>query len=163
MARPRFYYNRTVNNVNVVNIHNTYNRTVVNNVTVNRVSYNGGTGGINARPNAEQEAAARDRHVAATETQTQHAEAARADRNQLASVNHGQPRVAATPRPGAFREAGVAAARNAPENVPATRPNNANAERTANNVPRPPARESNNATRPQTRENTAEPNNNGDS
>jgi hypothetical protein len=31
-----FYYNRAVSNVNVVNVHNTYNTTVVNNVTVSR-------------------------------------------------------------------------------------------------------------------------------
>ena len=53
----RFFYNRSVNNVNVTNIHNVYNTTVINNTTVNRVSYNGGNGGINARPTPEQEAA----------------------------------------------------------------------------------------------------------
>src|SRR5215469_17052652 len=38
----RFYYNQSVNNVNVTNIHNTYNTTVVNDTTaVNHVSYNG--------------------------------------------------------------------------------------------------------------------------
>jgi hypothetical protein len=41
-----FYYNQTVNNVNITNIHNVYTTTVVNNTTiVNRVSYNGGAGG----------------------------------------------------------------------------------------------------------------------
>ena len=54
---------RAVNRVNVTNIHNVYNTTVVNNVTVNRVSYNGGNGGINARPTAAQEAAVRERHI----------------------------------------------------------------------------------------------------
>src|SRR5437588_12294798 len=49
--RGRFFYNRSVNNVNVTNIHNVYNTTVINNnVSVNRVSYNGGNGGISARP-----------------------------------------------------------------------------------------------------------------
>src|SRR5271168_710217 len=52
-----FNYNRSVNNVNVTNIHNTYNKTVINNTTVNHVSYNGGTGGINARPTAAEETA----------------------------------------------------------------------------------------------------------
>src|SRR5258708_1805175 len=57
----QFYYNRTVNNVNVANIHNVYNTTVINNTTVvNRVSYNGGNGGINARPRPEEEAASRE-------------------------------------------------------------------------------------------------------
>ena len=45
-----FFYNRTVNNVNVVNVTNVYNRTVVNNVSTTRVSYNGGPGGLGARP-----------------------------------------------------------------------------------------------------------------
>src|SRR5712692_3770502 len=51
----RFYYNRSVNNVNITEIHNVYNTTVINNTTVNRVSYNGGNGGINARPRTEEE------------------------------------------------------------------------------------------------------------
>ena len=45
----QFYYNRAVNNVNVTNIHNVYNTTVINNNS-NHVSYNGGNGGITARP-----------------------------------------------------------------------------------------------------------------
>src|SRR5262249_42299483 len=40
----RFFYNRSVNNVESVHVTNVYNRTVINNVTVNRVSYNGGAG-----------------------------------------------------------------------------------------------------------------------
>src|ERR1700720_1537604 len=42
-----FNYNRSVTNVNVTVIHNTYNQTVINNntTTVNRASFNGGTGG----------------------------------------------------------------------------------------------------------------------
>ena len=133
-----FYYNRAVNNVNVTKIHNIYN-TTVNNVTVNRVSYNGGNGGITAQPTAAQQAAARERHVAPTASQTQHEQAARNDRAQLASVNHGQPAVVATPKPGAFHGAGVvtaargAAPNNATSNAP--RPNNANVARPA---PRPP-------------------------
>jgi WXXGXW repeat (2 copies) len=143
-----FYYNRAVNNVNVTNIHNTYNTTVVNNVTVNRVSYNGGNGGINARPNAAQEAASRERHIAATSAQTQHEQMARADRAQWASVNHGRPEVAATPKPAAFHGTGVVAAKNAPvTNNPAVRAPQSNNENRANNsrpnknnVPRPPER-----------------------
>src|SRR5579864_8424173 len=68
----RFFYNQSVNNVNVTNIHNVYNTTVINNntTTVNRVSYNGGEGGINARPRAEDEAAARERHIPPVAEQT---------------------------------------------------------------------------------------------
>ena len=75
----RFFYNRSVNNVNVTNIHNTYNTTVINNTTVNRVSYNGGDGGINARPRPEDEAAARERHVPPVAEQTQHVQTARSN------------------------------------------------------------------------------------
>ena len=52
--RGHFFYNRSVNNVNVTIIHNVYNTTVINKTTViNRVSYNGGNGGINVRPRPE--------------------------------------------------------------------------------------------------------------
>ena len=44
-----FYYKRSVNNVNITNIHNVYNGTVINSTAVNRVSYNGGNGGISER------------------------------------------------------------------------------------------------------------------
>jgi len=111
--RGAFVYNRAVNNVNVTVIHNTYNKTVVNNVTVNRVSYNGGTGGIGARPNPAEQAAIREQHVAATAEQSQHERASGSNRALLASSNHGQPPVAATPRAGAFSGNGVVAARGA--------------------------------------------------
>lgn len=141
----RFFYNRSVNNVNVTVVHNVYNTTVIHNTTVNRVSYNGGSGGITARATSEEERAASERHIRAVAVQTQHAEAARNDPQQRASVNHGRPAVAATPRPGEFkggavpaREAGApyhpADNRGAAEqraNEPAARPEN--------NVPRPNA------------------------
>ena len=107
----RFFYNRSVNNVNVVNIHNVYNTTIVNRTVENRISYNGGNGGINARPNAEQEAAMRDRHLAPVAAQHQHMQAAQADREQRASVNHGRPAITASPKPGVFAQRGVAQAR----------------------------------------------------
>jgi hypothetical protein len=110
----RFFYNRAVNNISVTNIRNVYNdTTVVRNVSVTRVSYNGGQGGINARPNARQEAVARERHVAPVAAQTQHFQAARADSQLRASVNRGKPPVAATPRPGSFKERAVMPAKEA--------------------------------------------------
>lgn len=107
-----FYYNRAVNRVNVTNVRYVYNTTIVNNVTtVNRVSYNGGPGGTSARPNAEQEAAARQRRVAETKDQQRHEEAAREDRNLRASVNEGRPPVAATAKPAELNGKGVTQAR----------------------------------------------------
>lgn len=100
-----YYYNRSVTNVNVTVIHNVYERRVVNE-HVNRVSFNGGPGGINARPDREELRAEHERHIPMTREQTHHFEAARGDRSFLASVNHGHPEVAATPRSGEFHGRG---------------------------------------------------------
>lgn len=107
-----FFYNREVSHVDVTIIHNTYeSRVRENNVT--RVSFNGGNGGINARPTRQEEEAAHDRHIPAVAQQMQHAQEARGNRELRASVNHGAPPVAATARPGEFRGGGVAATREA--------------------------------------------------
>src|SRR5580693_3771597 len=90
-----FFYNRSVSNINITNIHNVYNTTIVNN-NVSRVSFNGGNGGIIARATPEEEAAGRDRHIPPVAVQTQHAQAARANPQQRASANMGKPGVAAT-------------------------------------------------------------------
>lgn len=130
-----FYYNRTVNNVNITNVH-IYNKTVINNVTVNRVAYNGGPGGINARPSRMQEAAMHERHFEPTRMQMQHQDRARSNRELLASVNHGRPAIAATARPGDFhgRSAVPARAAGAPYH-PENRHMDARAMN--RNVPRP--------------------------
>lgn len=102
-----FYYNRAVSNVNVTYIHNTYNQTVVNNTNVSRVSYNGGTGGTEARPTAEQQTYARAAHVAPTAEQVRQEHAAMNNPEQRFSANHGHPQIAATSRPGKFKGPGV--------------------------------------------------------
>ncbi len=102
----RFYYNRDVNNVNVTNITNVYSQAVITNNN-SRVSYNGGRGGIFARPTNEQIAAERQRRIGMVAQQIQQERIARGDPNQRASINHGRPEVAATPRPGMFRGQGV--------------------------------------------------------
>jgi hypothetical protein len=98
-----FFYNRSVNNVDIVSIHNVYNERVEYN-NDNRVSYNGGRGGVETRPNSQQEAAARERHIPAVAAQTEHMRAARANPEQRAGVNHGRPTVAATAKPGDFSQ-----------------------------------------------------------
>lgn len=117
-----FFYNRAVTNFSGPRFVNVYNRTVVNNFAVNRVSYNGGRGGLTARPTPGELAAARDRHIEATALQRQHDTAARNDRAQFASANHGMPGVAATGRAGDFRGAGVVRATRAGGPVPAAHP-----------------------------------------
>jgi hypothetical protein len=104
-----YYYNRAVTNVNVTVLRNTYNTTVVNNntnnTTVNRVSFNG-PGGATARPTSREIAAGHQRHIPLTTEQSQHQQAASSNRTLLASVNHGRPDVAASPRPGQFNGSG---------------------------------------------------------
>jgi hypothetical protein len=105
----RFFYNRAVNRINVVNITNVYNRTViVHNET--RVSYNGGRGGIMARPTREDYMAERDRRMGAIRSQMDHERMAERTPAMRWSQNHGRPDIAATPRPGMFRGRGVSRA-----------------------------------------------------
>jgi hypothetical protein len=103
-----------VSNVNVTVIHNTYNKTVVvNNTTVNRTSFNGGTGGVTAQPTPAEQAAANEHHVGATSAQMQQEHVASTNKAQFASVNHGNPGVAGTAKPGAFTGSGVVGAKGA--------------------------------------------------
>jgi hypothetical protein len=106
-----FFYNRAVLNIDVTSIHNVYNTTIVNNVTVNRVSYNGGDGGITVRPSAREQAVEQQRHIPPVAAQTQHVQAARSNPQMRAETNQGKPSVAATSRPGEFSGRGVVAAK----------------------------------------------------
>jgi len=92
-----FFYNTAMNRIDVNAIHNVYN--TKGNENVNRVSYNGGTGGINARATAQEEAAARDKRSGPVSAQTQHAYAAHNNPQQRFSANRGAPPVTATARP----------------------------------------------------------------
>jgi hypothetical protein len=107
----RFHYNRAVNNFGGVHITNVYNKTVINNVNVTRVSFNGGQGGTRARPNAAEQTAARDQHAQPTELQTRHEQVASNNTAMRWSENHGKPSIAATPHPAAFTERGTVGAR----------------------------------------------------
>jgi Domain of unknown function (DUF4124)/WXXGXW repeat (2 copies) len=66
-----FAYNRTVNNLDASVIHNTYSETVSNNAVRNRVSYNGGSGGITAAASAQERAAAAEPHLPPATSQRQ--------------------------------------------------------------------------------------------
>jgi hypothetical protein len=88
--------------VGSTHITNVYNKTVINNVTVNRVSFNGGSNGVRAQPTSAELAAGRDRHIEATSAQRQHDLTARSNPQLRAAANHGNPPIAATPRAGNF-------------------------------------------------------------
>lgn len=149
---PRgFYYNRAVNRVNNVHITNVYNRTVVNHFSPNRVSYNGGRGGIAMHPTAQQVAFAHASRMGPLPAQRQQMVMASRNPELRASVNHGRPPIAATARPGAFSGAGVVAAhdanhsftpaafhaRPATDNSTRMQPNHAMPLRSANFAPHP--------------------------
>jgi WXXGXW repeat (2 copies) len=103
-----FNYNRSVNNIDRTNFHHVYNKTVVDRGR-NRVSYNGGTGGIRTRPTAAQRAVGRERHTPATAAQSGHQRTAGQNHELLAAVNHGRPAIAATSKPGEFNGKSAAA------------------------------------------------------
>ena len=84
-----FFYNRSVNNINVTIVHNVYNRTVIVNNSV-RIAYNG-PGGIQVRPRPAELAAFREPHAAPMTAQVQIAHAASIDRSNFVAVNHGRP------------------------------------------------------------------------
>jgi hypothetical protein len=107
-----FYYNTAVVHVNEVNITNVYvNKTVIVN-NDSRVAFNGGQGGTQARPSAQEEAYARQTHTPPVSAQTQQVQKARSNPQLRASANHGKPPIAATAKPGDF-ETGAVAARKA--------------------------------------------------
>ena len=113
-----FFYNRAANNIANVTIKNVYNQTIVVNNTSSRVSFNGGSGGTSARPNAQQQALAKQKHVEETNAQKQHVDAASKDRALFSKQNHGAPEVAATARPGDLKGAGVTHATRTGEGSP---------------------------------------------
>jgi hypothetical protein len=100
-----FFYNRAVTNVNVTVVHNVYETKVDVRNDVH-VSYNG-HGGIDARPTAQEEAAAHERHIPPVAAQTAHINAARENPALRDSANHGRPPIAATARPGEFNNRGA--------------------------------------------------------
>jgi hypothetical protein len=121
----RFFYNQSYSRVDVSINRNVYNTRVENRSGGNRVSFNGGNGGVNARATSQQEAAGRERHVAPVAAQNEHAQSARANPELRASANHGKPPIAATSKPGAFKDSGAVAAKEggAVHNAPAAENN----------------------------------------
>jgi hypothetical protein len=122
------YYNRTVTNVNVSIVHNVYNYNVANNQE-SRVSYNGGRGGLDARPTAQELAAAHDSRTLPLKAQGEHAREASSNRAQFAAPGGRAPAALVAPRPIATEY-----------HAPAARPPVAAAIRTpAHSVPERPA------------------------
>ena len=100
-----FNYNRSVNNVNTTIVHNVYNERVVEHEGP-RVSFNGGQGGIAARPTPQERQWHGEQHVAPTSMQRQHEQVAMRTPEQRASFNHGAPTMAAMGRPAEMAHGG---------------------------------------------------------
>jgi hypothetical protein len=170
-----FAYNTAIVNVNRTYIRNVYvNQTIVRQNTIinnSRVAYNGGPNGVRYQPSAQERSYMNERHTAATSFQTQHEQAARADRTAYARNNGGRPnnlvanrplqreaqtRPAAAARPG--NEARPSFNRPANEARPAARPESRPApqQREAARPAARPAQQQREA-RPQQRESRPEP------
>jgi hypothetical protein len=96
-----FAYNSLVVNFGGRHFDNVYRENVVRN-SYEHISYNGGNGGVRARPTAEQSAAEHEAHVQPTGEQMHHFQAAGGNPTLRATANHGRPEIAATARPGVF-------------------------------------------------------------
>jgi len=115
-----FTYNRTVNNFGGVHVTNVYSEAVVNNTTINHISYNGGSGGVRAQPSQADRIAEHEQHREPTNVQVQHVQMAASHQELRALENHGHPPIAAAARPAEFSGPGVLPAHGAP--APAPRP-----------------------------------------
>jgi hypothetical protein len=107
-----FYYNRSVNHLGG-NVPHIYNQTVINNVTINHTSFNGGHGGVMARETPQEMSFAREQHIAPVASQQQQMSIASHNQALRASFNHGNPPIAATARAGTFSGPGVVGSRGA--------------------------------------------------
>jgi len=114
----QFFYNRTVNNFGGTHIANVYERNVVNNITINRISYNGGQGGIGLHPTPQELQYQNQRRFGPSDPQLQQEHMAAGNHDLWATQNRGRPPIAATPRPADFSAHGVEPAHNAPEAMP---------------------------------------------
>jgi WXXGXW repeat (2 copies) len=124
-----FFYNTAVMHVDTVHITNVYvnNTVVVNNES--HVAFNGGEGGVAARPTPQEETYSHEPHQPPVAAQVQQEHAASQNKALFASNNHGAPAVAATARPGEFTGKGVVGAKaaGAPYHAPAMSPKEARA------------------------------------
>ena len=93
-----YFYNRSVVQVNTTYIHNTYEKEGPSESRGQRVSYNGGPGGITEKPTVEETRYAGEQHMAPTNRQETHEGNAMQKEGQRFSNNHGHPDVAASGR-----------------------------------------------------------------
>ncbi|HEY1774203.1 MAG TPA: YXWGXW repeat-containing protein [Gammaproteobacteria bacterium] len=100
-----FYYNRSVNNVDVHNIHNTYVKEVTNEPREGqeRPSFSG-KGGVVDKPTNEEQGFEKEQHREPTAEQVQHRQAATSRPGQHYTSQNNRPEVAATRKPSGFTD-----------------------------------------------------------
>lgn len=109
--RGHFHYNSSVNNIRGDTTRYVYRSTSFSNHNSNRASFNGGPGGVIARPTAVEVQQQAGRHTGPTSNQQQHERQALTTPTQRQSRNNGAPPVAATPRPNEFTSPGAVKSR----------------------------------------------------
>jgi hypothetical protein len=109
--RGVFFYNRAVMHVGPTFVTNVYYHPVVYHTTYEHVSFNGGPGGVMARPTRQQVEFEHERHIGFTPVQQRQERMAFSDHALRADYNHGRPPIAATARPAVFHGSGAFAAR----------------------------------------------------
>jgi hypothetical protein len=110
----QLFYNTNVNNFTNVRITTVFTRPIIHN-SITRVSFNGGAGGVAARPTPEELKAAKEPHVGRTPAQLEHMKTAKATPALRASVNKGKPPIAATSKPAELKGPGVKGAAGKPD------------------------------------------------
>jgi hypothetical protein len=98
----RFYYNRAVANVDPRVTPYVYRYSITNYTPFNRVSYNGGPGGVTRQATARELAVRSGMRMAPVAEQMQNARAAAMDPRQFASGNHGHPAMTTQTGPAAM-------------------------------------------------------------
>src|ERR1700723_1001230 len=83
-----FDYNQSVSHVDVSRNRNVYNTRVDDTSRGNRVSFNGGNGGVQVRATSQEEVAGREHHIAPVAAQNEHVQTARGNPELRASSNH---------------------------------------------------------------------------
>ena len=105
-----FFYNRAVDRLGPGFDHDAYYRRI-DHPEFRHVSFNGGPGGIRARPTRFDRIAAREHHFGVTWAQQRQIRMAVRERALRANFNRGRPPIAATMRPADFHGRGVFGAR----------------------------------------------------
>ena len=127
-----FNYNRSYNNVNVAFMHNVYDRPMRDDRRGGeRVSFNGGSGGIQMQARPAEQAAWREQHAAPMGAQMRNEHLASSNRAQFANVNHGRPANLAVNQP-------LAADRNVRVPAAVQMRNQATQQQQQRPLPRPP-------------------------